>query len=245
MSEILKFYLGEPSVCKHVLSDIWGYSFKRLEQGHDYIQLLFPLDEPSAHNPDAPVLTEEDIIVFRGSPELQAMVMVSVHTFMRFLFFTRESWLTEFDHNHLRITRVIKCLILFGMNSHALSVFQEVMTMLDTKGEDYLVSDKSIGFWERAIAPAIELSEEELFGKAAEILPEQAHKYAIQHGWAPQPTRRGNIDLMNHPDHPLRQLHIPTDMYSIDYAEAMYEVLRRVSDIENRPIKDVLKDMIR
>lgn len=154
MSEILDFYEGKKTSCRHDLSDIWSYSFDRLEGGHDYIQWMFPLNEPSAHNDDAPILTEEDIKTFKETPILQWRVMTSVHTFMRFLHFTTDSWLCQYDHNHLRITRVLKCLMLFGMKAQAVALYEEVMTLV-TGYREFLQEpnfmSKAVGFWTEAV----------------------------------------------------------------------------------------------
>jgi hypothetical protein len=130
MSEIIDFYEGKKTSCRHNLSDIWSYSFERLEDEHDYIQWMFPLNEPSAHNNKAPILTAEDIKTFRESPMLKWRVMTSVHTFMRFLHFTTGAWLCEYDHNHLRITRILKCLMLFGMEKEAEAVLSELRSLV-------------------------------------------------------------------------------------------------------------------
>lgn len=149
-SDIIKFYSGEEvEACNHVLADIWLYSFQRLEDGHDYIQWLFPLDEPSDHNPDAPLLTKEDLKDLR-QPEMLARIFTSVHTYMRFLFFTRERWVTRFDHNHLRITRMLKFLKLLGLDQEAHARLGEVMIMVASTDNDVDLST-AIEFWEDAV----------------------------------------------------------------------------------------------
>jgi hypothetical protein len=149
-NDIIKFYSGEKvDTCNHILSEIWTYSFQRLEEGHDYIQWLFPLDEPSAYNLDAPLLTKEDIEALR-EPEMLCRVLLSVHTYMRFLFFTREYWVTKFDHNHLRITRMLKCLKLLGMTHEAHARLREVM-LIAASTDPNVNLDTAIQFWENAV----------------------------------------------------------------------------------------------
>lgn len=87
-TEIIRFYQGflTPS-CRHLISDIWElWPTLKLEEEHDFIQWIFPLDEPSSHNLNAPILTKEDIQEFRNDRLLQHNVMISVHTFMKFLY---------------------------------------------------------------------------------------------------------------------------------------------------------------
>lgn len=149
-SDIIKFYSGEKvDACNHILSEVWTYSFQRLEKSHDYIQWLFPLDEPSAHNLDAPLLTKEDLKELR-KPEMLCCVLLSVHTYMKFLFFTRENWVTQFDHNHLRITRMLKFLKLLGMKHEAYARLVEVMLIVNATDQNVKI-DKAIQFWEEAV----------------------------------------------------------------------------------------------
>lgn len=55
------------------------------ENRHDFIQWIFPLKEVSAFNPDAPLLTDEDIACFRSHAYLRDQCFRSFHRFMRFL----------------------------------------------------------------------------------------------------------------------------------------------------------------
>jgi len=64
---------------------IHNWSDEKLEFSHDYIQWLFPLKEPSNFNPDAPLLTDEDIAIFKNDPELLEAVFQSFNRFLKFL----------------------------------------------------------------------------------------------------------------------------------------------------------------
>ena len=66
MSRVVDFYLGtRPDTEGRFLKDLWSWSDRDLEEVHDFIQWLFPLPEPSQFNPDAPLLTAEDIAAFK------------------------------------------------------------------------------------------------------------------------------------------------------------------------------------
>lgn len=160
MSDIIEFYEGgKPGKCRHLLTDIWTYSFQRLEDGHDYIQWMFPLDEPSVHNLDAPVLTEEDIAIFQASPKLKWRVMTSLHVFMTFLHFTVDAWLVPYDHNHLRITRILKCLMLMGLVNQAEALLEEVNMIVNAAraaGGDENFMRKPQQFWFDAVYGEVE-----------------------------------------------------------------------------------------
>ena len=160
MSEIIKFYQFKDSSCRHALSDIWDWSNDQLEVEHDFIQWIFPLNEASSYNPDAPVLSIEDIKEFRNSPELQFRVLVSAHTFMRFLYSTVNNWCTEANHNHLRITRMLKSLRLLGLELVALNCYYElVMIVYKLDMEETL--EEPMAFWRSALEPLVSLEEQD------------------------------------------------------------------------------------
>src|SRR5579863_7379139 len=65
MSKLTDFYFNdEPDIEGRYFYEILGQKNHWLEACHDYIQWLFPLPEHSNFNPDAPLLTEEDAIIF-------------------------------------------------------------------------------------------------------------------------------------------------------------------------------------
>ena len=82
---------------------------RAIEQTHDFIQWLFPLTQPSGANRRAPVLSAEDVEAIRTSG--MAQVALAAATDRMEVFYRRnDHWLTAHDHNHLRITRIIKSL---------------------------------------------------------------------------------------------------------------------------------------
>lgn len=151
-SEVVAFYRGETvRHCRHILEEVWSYSTEELEKNHDYIQWLFPLDRPSAHNPDAPVLTENDIRTFRTNPDLLSRVLTSAEVFVEFLGKTPGVWTTGEDHNHLRITRMLKCLVLMGMASQARKYLGAIeRTAVSFPHADPNALNRAFRFWESA-----------------------------------------------------------------------------------------------
>lgn len=81
----------------------------RLEARHDFIQWLFPLTEPSAAVPGSPVLTLADVAAIRADPRAQATLTAAASR-MRAFYEGSDHWLRPSDHNHLRITRIIRSL---------------------------------------------------------------------------------------------------------------------------------------
>ena len=123
MSQLTDFYSGEgPDGAGRNIEEILSWGPDRLESVHNYIQWLFPLDEPSNFNPNAPILTQEDVEVFRSNPIYVDNVIRAFKAYITFM----ELQLTEdnivekaedFDtvfkvlwavpnHNWMRVTRV-------------------------------------------------------------------------------------------------------------------------------------------
>jgi hypothetical protein len=121
MAEIFSFYQSQDfNNVIHMNDYMW-------EDQHDFIQYLFPNNEPSANLPDAPVATAEVINAFRYNPLLQEQHRIA---FMRFLehiglrFYNGEIHvfnpglvhmrIIRPNHNQLRITRVLRSMRLLG-----------------------------------------------------------------------------------------------------------------------------------
>ena len=79
------------------------------EYTHNFIQWLFPLDEESRSVRGSPVLEEEHMRAIRESESARNNLQRSVTRYKDFLAGTT-NWRSGYDHNHLRISRVIKCL---------------------------------------------------------------------------------------------------------------------------------------
>lgn len=170
-SPLLAFYRGSGrDHSGRRLSDILGWDADRLEHTHDYIQWLFPLTEPSAYNPSAPVLGASDIAAFRSDPGLRArlrqalLVMldfyglacedadpaaVKVHEAEAFAERSR-GWLTPGNHNHLRLTRMLKSLALLGLSGHARGLLA-CLEAIAARSHG-VISEATLTHWRRAVA---------------------------------------------------------------------------------------------
>ncbi|KAK3110145.1 hypothetical protein LTR53_015872 [Teratosphaeriaceae sp. CCFEE 6253] len=140
---------GRPAT---TFQDILHWPDAQLESTHDYIQWLFPVPEASGASWSAPVLTAKVRDSFRENADLQANMVRACERMMAFWGFeldddprsagehrfrphshfqraASDSWLQKFDHNHLRITRVIRSLRILGRadlaQSMMLAIFQE------------------------------------------------------------------------------------------------------------------------
>jgi hypothetical protein len=163
-SWILQFYrLQKPDSEGRKLDQIWAWDYDRLEQVHDFIQWMFPLDEPSSVNPDAPLLTPSDRAAFATDPALRSAVRKSLAVFLDFLglelgvdgrvakapHFDRRAAVWKYtNHNWLRITRMLKSLRLLGQGAEAQQVWQCLKQLHDHDG---YVSDHSFAYWRDAV----------------------------------------------------------------------------------------------
>jgi hypothetical protein len=91
------------------IAQVLAFDGSDLEMHHDYIQWLFPLNEPSRAVSGSPVLTTGDIGRIRNDT-LAATNLRAAATRMGAFYDSTSHWLGAFDHNHLRITRIIKSL---------------------------------------------------------------------------------------------------------------------------------------
>lgn len=168
---LLRFYRLEGRDARgRMLSDIWAWDDARLESVHDYIQWLFPLPEPSAFNPAAPVLTEAAVAAFRADPHLRQRLLRSLTTMLGFYglalvagsggapriettaAFAAKSrgWLHPGNHNHLRLTRILTSLRLLGLEDHARALYACLAEV--ARDHPHAVSATTLAYWQRAAA---------------------------------------------------------------------------------------------
>ena len=136
-----------PDSYGRLINDIWAFSDNEIEQTHNFIQWLFPLAEPSLSVPGSPTLSDSHITALRRSKVAQSSILQSSEWYRGFL--NRNShWKTKYDHNHLRITRVIKSIRLIVGDAEANKFHSDVLSLL---GDDLpLIDAKARSFWETA-----------------------------------------------------------------------------------------------
>lgn len=167
--DLVAFYRGEAADYQgRTLQDIWGWGDRRLEYRHDYIQVLFPLPEPSHFNAKAPLLDGAALARFRTDDAIRANLLQSFRVMLRFYGFRLDEptgevaeadnlaeraseWLSPGNHNHLRITRILKCLTLCGLQDRAAAFLK---TLLALPGQDRITSE-SRRYWREAVGTAI------------------------------------------------------------------------------------------
>jgi hypothetical protein len=167
---IVAFYEGTaPDDRGRFHEEILQFDDERLERVHDYIQWLFPLPEHSGANPSAPVLDDAAIDAFRGNAELRAGLRRSLDRMLAFYGFAwsgerivrsatfarlSSNWLRAGNHNHLRVTRMLRSLSVLGEREAALALFDALSDIFreERRSGRSGISTRSFDFWRNAIA---------------------------------------------------------------------------------------------
>lgn len=162
-SLIVRFYRGDAADDRgRTLDAILAWDDDRLEAVHDYIQWLFPLDEPSRFNPSAPLLTPGDRAAFR-QPALAANLRRALERLLAFYGLALQPtmpprvmrsdqwrdrsavWLYAGNHNLLRLTRLIRSLALLGQPELARALYDALRR--ECEGQ---VSAVTLEYWKEA-----------------------------------------------------------------------------------------------
>ncbi|MDP8919054.1 MAG: opioid growth factor receptor-related protein [Pseudomonadota bacterium] len=130
-----------------LVTDVLDFSDEQLEAVHDYIQWLFPLQTRSGAQPDAPVLAQAEIVGIRADGRAADTLAKATERMLRFYRSTKW-WLTGYDHNHLRITRILHSLKLLVGPEAAQSFHHTILAMHEAAGAP--VNPRSLHYWAEA-----------------------------------------------------------------------------------------------
>jgi hypothetical protein len=166
MSAILDFYRGTGGTSTGWrIDEILAWPDSEIEGVHDFIQWLFPLPEKSMANPFAPVLDKPTITAFHHDAKLQETLRTALARMLTFYGFvpqgdaivaardyeTRASnWLTPANHNHLRLTRMMRSLRVLGLASEAQALWHALETVYASEAGKNSISERTYKFWTRA-----------------------------------------------------------------------------------------------
>ncbi|HVR47526.1 MAG TPA: opioid growth factor receptor-related protein [Candidatus Binatia bacterium] len=166
---IVAFYEGSaPDDCGRFHEDVLRFDDERLEYVHNFIQWLFPLPERSGAQPTAPILDDAAIEAFHTRPQLRAALRRSLDRMLAFYGFAWSgerveksaafplrsgNWLQIGNHNHLRLTRMLRSLTLLGEREAALALFAVLSEIYDEqrRTESKRISERSYNFWMSAV----------------------------------------------------------------------------------------------
>lgn len=130
-------------------SDILKFPDEELESSHNYIQWLFPLREPSEAVPDSPWIEHEETVrLLREDESVQENLVNALVRMDRFYRATRH-WLRPHDHNHLRITRILKSVVLLSTRENAQDFYDRIMEQVRSAQP---VTDESLRYWKQSLS---------------------------------------------------------------------------------------------
>jgi Opioid growth factor receptor (OGFr) conserved region len=165
MSLLLDFYRGlETDTDGRFLKEILAWPDATFEAIHAPLQWLFSIPEPTKFNSEAPLLTKNDIATFKSDPLLQANLMKSFKRILTFLglslsdkgevvegqnFTARvpDAWASP-NHNWLRITRILRSLMLLGMETQAQSLYERLDAIY--RSRKFPIPANTFSYWTEA-----------------------------------------------------------------------------------------------
>jgi hypothetical protein len=170
--KLTRFFAGGRDDLGRTSDEILRWDDERLEMVHDYIQWIFPLPERSGANPSAPVLTQGSISLIRDTPEMQQRLGGGYQRMLKFYGFECEgervvqspafpavsrNWLKPGNHNHLRLTRMLRSMRLLGLGSEAASLWAALRQLYESERSAgrRSISDETFAFWKRAATEPI------------------------------------------------------------------------------------------
>lgn len=145
------------------LAEILAWGDEELEDVHDFIQWLFPLPERSGANPGAPVLDAETIRAFHETDAMRERLRRAFERMLRFYGLTwsggaveragnfgarAENWLWAGNHNHLRLTRMLRSLLVLGLEAESKALFAALNGIY--RAYPNRISSRTHAFWSDA-----------------------------------------------------------------------------------------------
>tara|TARA_B100000900_G_C20534236_1_gene697651 strand:- start:535 stop:981 length:447 start_codon:yes stop_codon:yes gene_type:complete len=130
------------------LEMIWSFTDEQIESIHDFVQIIFPLDKPSESTFHGYYLSSQEIInKIKGNQTAKENILKSSKWYFSFLKRNIWLWNRKYDHNQLRITRVIECLRLLVSEEEADKFYENVLMIIE---DDNRINEVSLNFWNKA-----------------------------------------------------------------------------------------------
>ena len=147
MNKIYDFLSGGVDHAGRTHAFICDQSDDWIESTHDFIQWLFPIEDERNRGASIPDLTDEEVEMIKESEKAQKSMLLSASRMRRF-WSKNQHWVTEHDHNHLRITRCIKSLRLLVGDEEAQKMKVWLSSVLGPNAK--LISKSSLKHWKEA-----------------------------------------------------------------------------------------------
>jgi hypothetical protein len=178
-SQIIQFYSGNGY--DHIgrsLDAILNFTDEQLENIHDFIQWLFPIETQSQVNPSAPVVCKDIQLQFRNTALLRANLCKACRRMLDFYglhchaktapssrvtldrnFHSKSGkWLMKHNHNHLRLTRILKSLRLLGLEVCSKNLFLCLKNIALRNPQS--ISTETLSYWQDSQKISIGLSQQ-------------------------------------------------------------------------------------
>ncbi len=169
MSDLLEFYTNaKPNPDGLYLKDIWNFSDWELENRHHYIQWLFPIELKSNHNDTCLQVSPSEINEALKSRDFQENLFHSLLLMENFWGFkvkhkfhqekpagvikdyNAKNWVTLYNHNYIRITRVLHSLKVFGLEEEANELFNYLESEVYSHNS-HSIGSQTLEYWKSAI----------------------------------------------------------------------------------------------
>ena len=131
------------------LPQIWNFNDLEIENTHDFIQWVFPLNEASGRISAAQPLDRWEVKVIIVSDLARESLCISAEWFLKFLK-RNNHWIVHYNHNHLRISRILKSLVLLGLSETAKEFHCELIQHLDKNQSK--IDRKALDIWRSSLA---------------------------------------------------------------------------------------------
>ena len=161
-SELVDFYSGGSSPAG-TFAEIMQWDDDKWETTHNFIQWLFPSPVPSLASREAPILTVQDTGYFEANGIFRFRMLLAFERFLQFMGLSleigddgtwriirsenfQESMWAVFNHNHLRVTRVLISLRRCGHRDLSDLFYNFLLNLNKTIPQD----QETLGYWELA-----------------------------------------------------------------------------------------------
>jgi len=150
---IVKFLSGNHADYKgRIYEDILYCSDEEMEKCHDQVQWIFPLHETSNWAMTYPVINPMIVEECRDIPEITENMTNAVERMLDFYGLDVDDkdkqrvWCKEFNHNLLRITRIIRSARIFGLYEEAHNFYLKAKDA----GDYFCIGNVPKAYWWRA-----------------------------------------------------------------------------------------------
>jgi hypothetical protein len=165
MLDIISFYEGKIKNKSGLSIDqILNMDDEELEKNHTYIQWLFPLQEKSREVPSSPVISDFQVNEFKNNREVRNVFIDVIEMMMEFYGLhisafeiekgnnweeRSKNWLTSKNHNFLRLTRIMKSLMLLGYTDCAKALYNCLCEIYEENKE--IIGPITKQYWDEAV----------------------------------------------------------------------------------------------